>query len=120
MWREGSGDCQAADTAKVEIRRGPFAVSPQVNGACSLLEVASEGGRLGRGDTTATAKTARLWRRGAATELKRARAHHHHIHHHHHSIRTHISNSAAAAEEAAAAAEAAASAETTLSLYLFL
>ncbi len=29
----GSSDCAVAVTAKVEIRRGPFAVSPQVNGA---------------------------------------------------------------------------------------
>ena len=34
----GSGDCAAAAIAKAEIRRGPFSVSPQVNGA-------SEGGR---------------------------------------------------------------------------
>ena len=38
----GSGVRDAAATAKFEIRRGPFAVSPQVNGACSC----SEGGRL--------------------------------------------------------------------------
>ena len=37
----GSGGCVAAATAKVEIQRGPFAVSPQVNGARSC----SEGGR---------------------------------------------------------------------------
>ena len=29
----GIGDCAAAATAKVEIRRGPNPVSPQVNGA---------------------------------------------------------------------------------------
>ncbi len=34
----GSGDCVAAATAEVEIRRGPFAVSPQANGACYCSE----------------------------------------------------------------------------------
>ena len=38
----GSGVRVAAATAKFEIRSGPFAVSPQVNGVCSC----SEGGRL--------------------------------------------------------------------------
>ena len=38
----GGGDCVATATANnVEIRRGPFVISPQVNGACSY----SEGGR---------------------------------------------------------------------------
>ena len=48
LWREGSGNRHAAATTKVEIRRGPFAVSPR-DGACSFLEVANEGGSLGRG-----------------------------------------------------------------------
>ena len=34
----GSGVRFAASTAKFEIRRGPFADSPQVNGACSCSE----------------------------------------------------------------------------------
>ena len=34
----GSNDCVAAATAEVEIRRGPFAVSPLANGACSCSE----------------------------------------------------------------------------------
>ena len=34
----GSVDCYATATAKVEIRRGPFTVSPQVNGVCSCSE----------------------------------------------------------------------------------
>ena len=38
---ERSGECVAAATAKVEIRRRTFAVSPQVNGVRSC----SEGGR---------------------------------------------------------------------------
>ncbi len=65
----GSDDCVAIATAKVEILRGPFAVSPQVNGACSC----SEGGRqpVRKSDikcvrkegkvTFATAKTAGLY-----------------------------------------------------------
>ena len=42
----GSGVRVAYATAKFEIRCGPFAVSPQVSGACSFLEVAIVGGSL--------------------------------------------------------------------------
>jgi len=44
----GSGVRVVAATAKFDILRGPFVVSPQVNGACSCLE----GGRPQAGDTT--------------------------------------------------------------------
>ncbi len=42
-----TGDCVAGATTKVEIRRGPFAISPQVNGACSCSEAANEEQREG-------------------------------------------------------------------------
>ena len=62
MWRDEN---VTVATAKIEIRCGQLAVSPQVNNACSRSEggrqtirdrgVARESG--GRGDTTVSAKT---------------------------------------------------------------
>ena len=51
MWSGGSGERAEAATAKVEIQRGPFAVSPSAGKQRLLLlggrEAASEGGSKG-------------------------------------------------------------------------
>jgi hypothetical protein len=68
-----NGRCEyvTTTTAKVEIWRGPFAVSPHKNGGCSCFkggrQIAREAARgcvresEGRSNTTVTAKTVKLW-----------------------------------------------------------
>jgi len=80
----GRGDCVFAATAKIETRRGPLAVSQQVNGACSCSEGRRQTTREAatgckeseeRGDTSSIAEFAGLWRCAGPRELRRAHAH---------------------------------------------